>query len=92
MGSALHVPLPSGLKSGSGVKVAISYATTKDCIALQWLDKEYAISGDLDESESYTGKLKEKPFPISSVSVNPYMHALSRPCKVIVHQSRSQVV
>ncbi|KAG7442686.1 zincin [Guyanagaster necrorhizus] len=40
MGSALHVPLGSGLKAGSTVKVSVLYKTTKDCIALQWLDKE----------------------------------------------------
>ncbi|KAF9073998.1 peptidase family M1-domain-containing protein [Rhodocollybia butyracea] len=40
MGSALHIPLPSGLKSGSSIKVLINYQTTKDCTALQWLEKE----------------------------------------------------
>ncbi|KAH9920341.1 uncharacterized protein B0H18DRAFT_1025042 [Fomitopsis serialis] len=40
MGAALHVPLPSGLKVGNTVKSTIHYSTTKDCMALQWLDKE----------------------------------------------------
>ncbi|PBK87275.1 hypothetical protein ARMGADRAFT_972092 [Armillaria gallica] len=40
MGSALHVPLGNGLKAGSTVKVSVLYKTTKDCTALQWLDKE----------------------------------------------------
>ncbi|KAH9836660.1 metalloprotease [Rhodofomes roseus] len=40
MGAALHVPLPSGLKVGEQVKSTIHYSTTKDCMALQWLDKE----------------------------------------------------
>ncbi|KAF8899673.1 peptidase family M1-domain-containing protein [Mucidula mucida] len=40
MGSALHVPLPKGLKAGSKVQVTTSYATTDGCIALQWLEKE----------------------------------------------------
>ncbi|KZT68834.1 hypothetical protein DAEQUDRAFT_745556 [Daedalea quercina L-15889] len=40
MGAALHVPLPSGLKVGQKVKTTIDYKTTKDCMALQWLDKE----------------------------------------------------
>jgi len=40
MGSALHIPLPFGLKSGSSVKVKILYQTTADCTALQWLEKE----------------------------------------------------
>lgn len=41
MGSALHVPLPSGLQSEAKISVKIEYETTKDCTALQWLDKEY---------------------------------------------------
>ncbi|KAJ7086015.1 peptidase family M1-domain-containing protein [Mycena belliarum] len=40
MGSALHIPLPKGLKSGTSVSVAVFYSTTKDCTALQWLEKE----------------------------------------------------
>ncbi|KAF7367549.1 Leukotriene A-4 hydrolase [Mycena sanguinolenta] len=40
MGSALHVSLPKGLKSKTSVDVTVFYATTKDCAALQWLDKE----------------------------------------------------
>ncbi|KAF7329344.1 Leuk-A4-hydro-C domain-containing protein [Mycena kentingensis (nom. inval.)] len=40
MGSALHVLLPRDLKTGAKVQVTIKYATTKDCTALQWLDKE----------------------------------------------------
>ncbi|KAJ7293982.1 peptidase family M1-domain-containing protein [Mycena rebaudengoi] len=40
MGSALHILLPEGLKSGTSIDVKISYSTTKDCTALQWLDKE----------------------------------------------------
>jgi hypothetical protein len=42
MGSALHIPLPTGLKSGIYVTVKVTYKTTKDCTALQWLEKEYA--------------------------------------------------
>ncbi|CAL1696869.1 unnamed protein product [Somion occarium] len=40
MGSALHIPLPAGLKSGSKVTATIHYKTTKDCTALQFLAKE----------------------------------------------------
>ncbi|KAJ6459517.1 peptidase family M1-domain-containing protein [Mycena sanguinolenta] len=40
MGSALHVSLPKGLKSKTSVDVTVFYKTTKDCAALQWLDKE----------------------------------------------------
>ncbi|GLB36698.1 putative leukotriene A4 hydrolase, C-terminal [Lyophyllum shimeji] len=39
MGSALHISLPAGLKTGQYVDVKIEYKTTKDCTALQWLDK-----------------------------------------------------
>ncbi|KAJ7616749.1 peptidase family M1-domain-containing protein [Mycena rosella] len=40
MRSALHVSLPKGLKSGTSVDVTVFYKTTKDCTALQWLEKE----------------------------------------------------
>jgi len=40
MGSALHVALPGGSKAGKSVTVRVDYKTTKDCTALQWLDKE----------------------------------------------------
>ncbi|EGN94342.1 hypothetical protein SERLA73DRAFT_188178 [Serpula lacrymans var. lacrymans S7.3] len=40
MGSALHIDLPKTLVSGSSISIHISYKTTKDCTALQWLEKE----------------------------------------------------
>lgn len=40
MGSALHIDLPSKVAPGQYVDVKIIYQTTKDCTALQWLDKE----------------------------------------------------
>ncbi|KAJ6620129.1 peptidase family M1-domain-containing protein [Mycena sp. CBHHK59/15] len=40
MGSALHIPLPKGLKAGSSIDVTVFYKTTKNCTALQWLGKE----------------------------------------------------
>ncbi|KAI3611429.1 leukotriene-a4 hydrolase [Moniliophthora roreri] len=40
MGSALHIPLPSGLKKNSIIKVTVNYQTTKASTALQWLDKQ----------------------------------------------------
>jgi leukotriene-A4 hydrolase len=43
MGSALHIPLPAGLKSGTSITVAVFYKTTQDCTALQWLSKEYGL-------------------------------------------------
>ncbi|KAJ7591549.1 peptidase family M1-domain-containing protein [Mycena floridula] len=39
MGSAIHIPLPTGLKGGTEVSVTVHYKTTKECNALQWLDK-----------------------------------------------------
>lgn len=40
MGSALYIPLPTGLQAGSSVKVTIEYNTTEPgSKALQWLDK-----------------------------------------------------
>ncbi|TBU46292.1 metalloprotease [Dichomitus squalens] len=40
MGTPLIIPVPSGLKVGDQVHVQIFYSTTKECPALQWLDKE----------------------------------------------------
>jgi len=40
MGSALHIGLPVNLAIGSSVTVKINYKTTKEGLALQWLDKE----------------------------------------------------
>ncbi|OCH94213.1 metalloprotease [Obba rivulosa] len=40
MGSALRIGLPPSLKAGSKVSVTVHYRTTKDCVALQWLEKE----------------------------------------------------
>ncbi|KAF7375083.1 Leukotriene A-4 hydrolase [Mycena sanguinolenta] len=40
VGSALHIPLPAGLKSGASITVTVFYKTTKDSTALQWLSKE----------------------------------------------------
>ncbi|KAJ7430438.1 hypothetical protein B0H11DRAFT_2263388 [Mycena galericulata] len=40
MGSALHVSLPKGVRSGTSIDVTVFYKTTKECTALQWLDKE----------------------------------------------------
>ncbi|KAG5642560.1 hypothetical protein DXG03_002547 [Asterophora parasitica] len=39
MGSALHIALPAGLKAGQYIDVTVEYKTTKECTALQWLDK-----------------------------------------------------
>ena len=40
MGSALTITLPPSLEINSELEVAISYATTSGCTALQWLTKE----------------------------------------------------
>ncbi|KAF7978977.1 hypothetical protein HWV62_44229 [Athelia sp. TMB] len=40
MGRALHISLPAGLKKGSKTKVNITYKTTANSTALQWIAKE----------------------------------------------------
>ena len=40
MGSALTITLPHSLGVNSELEVTISYVTTSDCSALQWLTKE----------------------------------------------------
>lgn len=40
MGSALIVILPPSLGVNSELEMTISYATTSECTALQWLTKE----------------------------------------------------
>ncbi|RDB24666.1 Leukotriene A-4 hydrolase [Hypsizygus marmoreus] len=45
MGSAFHITLPSGLKSGKFIDVKVTYKTSKTSTALQWLDKEQTQGG-----------------------------------------------
>lgn len=40
MGSALTITLPHSPGENLELEVTISYATTSDCTALQWLTKE----------------------------------------------------
>ena len=40
MGSALHITFPIKYEVNALVKVKITYKTQKQCLALQWLDKE----------------------------------------------------
>lgn len=40
MGAPLKVLLPSNRAVGDKTRVQIFYSTTKDCDALQWLEKE----------------------------------------------------
>ncbi len=84
MGSALHVPLPKGLKAGSKVQVTTSYATTDGCIALQWLEKECVYCRyPIYQAHRCTDRRRERRIHISSANANPSMHALSSPSKVI---------
>lgn len=46
MGSALHITLPSELKSGASVAVKVTYETTHEGTALQWLEKEWVTFVD----------------------------------------------
>lgn len=45
MGSALHIPLPPHLVSGTSISVKVTYSTSTDSTALQWLDKEWVFLG-----------------------------------------------
>jgi len=47
MGSSLFIPLPSSATKGSKIQVKIFYKTDKDCVALQWLEKEHRGIGSL---------------------------------------------
>ncbi|KAL0576889.1 Leucyl aminopeptidase yscIV [Marasmius crinis-equi] len=64
MGSALHIPLSTSPQKGSSVKVTIHYQTTKDCTALQWLEKEYdGRYGNLFYSHSLSRQTQGKSHP-----------------------------
>ena len=63
MGSALHIPLPKGLKIGSSVSTKITYKTTAECTALQWLDKEYVMNFILDNLTELDSQTQGKQFP-----------------------------
>lgn len=75
MGSALHVTLPSGLKSGSVVKLAVAYKTTAACSALQWLPKECVSLASLELPLLTTldeiDRRREIDSHIFSVNANP---------------------
>lgn len=43
MGSAMRIALPSPKAKGSQLHATVTYKTTENCTALQWLDKEYGI-------------------------------------------------
>ena len=44
MGAPLKVALPANRAVGDKIRVQIFYSTTKDCTALQWLDKECVLA------------------------------------------------
>lgn len=44
MGSALHVPFTRPIVQGTKVSVKITYESSNDAVALQFLDKEYVLS------------------------------------------------
>jgi hypothetical protein len=84
MGSALHIPLPKSLKTGSSISTKITYKTTAECTALQWLEKEYVINLILNKKTLTQGtvRLKGDDFHIFSVNANPSMPVQSPLCKV----------
>jgi hypothetical protein len=61
MGSALHVPLPKRIEADSTVKVTISYRTTKESTALQWLAKEYILVDLLIHRNIHAERLPDRP-------------------------------
>lgn len=77
MGSALHVPFPSKIEADSTVKVTVSYRTTKDSTALQWLAKEYILVDPLIyqyiHAEYLPDRLKESSSHICLANVSRYM-------------------
>ncbi len=79
IGSALHIPLPRGLRVGSSVSVKIRYTTTKESTALQWLTKECVATVlkfllSTLTTFSYSDKRKGSNFPIFLASVNQFTH------------------
>ena len=84
MGSALHIPLPKSLKTGSSISTKITYKTTAECTALQWLDKEYVINLILSRKILTQGTVrhKEDNSHIFSVNANPSMPVQLPLCKV----------
>ena len=83
MGSSLRIALPSSAKKGSEIKVKIYYKTDKDCVALQWLEKESVIVDTckfiMQNSAYYlmsTGRPRATNSRIYSVSANLYTLAL----------------
>jgi len=93
MGSALHIPLPSDLKYGASISVKVTYKTTKDCTALQWLEKEYVHQIEIGVGHDlrciYSDKRKERHSRICSASVSPSMPGRWRHYKVITYTSFS---
>jgi hypothetical protein len=87
MGSALRITLSKPSSKGSKVKVEIQYKTTKDCTALQWLDKEYVslcICCLLAEPQlvSLEDRLRVNSTRTCSVNVNLYICAVLRLYKI----------
>jgi hypothetical protein len=84
MGSALHIALPSKLRKESSVNVKILYKTSKNCTALQWLEKECVVdcSHKNKSSATRTGRHKGSNTLISLVNVNRSTLELWLRCKV----------
>ena len=61
MGSALRIPLPSGLQSGASIVVKVCYNTTELGNALQWLEKEFVLVRDASrDSQLLLGRRRER--------------------------------
>lgn len=92
MGSALHIPLPSGLKTGAKVTVTTHYKTTKGGVALQFLDKEYVnCTYDLTRdckvyAYVHTDRPKERRSHVYSVNASRFTPVAWLPCKTPLQQ------
>lgn len=43
MGAPLRILLPPSRKVGDQIRIQIFYSTSKDCTAVQWLQKEFVL-------------------------------------------------
>ena len=74
MGTPLTIPLPVSRKVGDEVRVQIFYSTTKDCTAVQWLEKEYGAPRPIKRSCAHTTHPRQtqgKTFPFMFSQAQP---------------------
>ncbi len=94
MGTPLTIPLPVSRKVGDEVRVQIFYSTTKECPALQWLDKEFVLAPQSSLPSIFSplpDRPKERHFPSPSAKPNPSTLAVLLRFRT-PHLSRSYVL